>query len=111
MTLPIDTSLVPPDVRVAGPGAVKLYGAALQFEGLLVQQITQQMFDGTQAASGEDADGSDGPGAAGGPYQAMLPGTLADAITAGGGLGLAPELYRTISQRLGMTSATGGEAA
>jgi Rod binding domain-containing protein len=87
MLPPIDTSLVPAGVRNAGPQAVKLYGVALQFEGLLTSQITQQMFDATQ--SGDDS-GSDG-----GPYQSMLPGALSDSITGAGGLGLADELYRS----------------
>jgi len=87
MLPPIDTSLVPPGVRNAGPQAVKLYGVALQFEGLLTSQITQQMFDATQT---DDGSGSDG-----GPYQSMLPGALSDSITGAGGLGLADELYRS----------------
>jgi Rod binding domain-containing protein len=86
MLPPIDTSLIPADVRNAGPQAVKLYGVALQFEGLLTSQITQQMFDATQSTD----DGSDG-----GPYQSMLPGALSDSITGAGGLGLADQLYRS----------------
>ena len=87
MLPPIDTSLIPPGVRNAGPQAVKLYGVAMQFEGLLTSQITQQMFDANQA---DDNDSSDG-----GPYQSMLPGALSDSITGAGGLGLADELYRS----------------
>ncbi|HEX2588853.1 MAG TPA: rod-binding protein [Gaiellales bacterium] len=86
MLPPIDTSLIPANVRNAGPQAVKLYGVALQFEGLLTSQITQQMFDATQSTD----DGSDG-----GPYQSMLPGALSDSITGAGGLGLADQLYRS----------------
>jgi Rod binding domain-containing protein len=86
MMPPIDTSLIPANVRNAGPQAVKLYGVALQFEGLLTSQITQQMFDATQSTD----DGSDG-----GPYQSMVPGALSDSITGAGGLGLADQLYRS----------------
>jgi Rod binding domain-containing protein len=96
MLPPIDTSLMPPEVRKAGPEAVKLYGAALQFEGLLTSQITQQMFDATQdTGGGDDEDDSDGTGSGsdGGPYQSMLPSALADSITQSGGLGLAHQLY------------------
>jgi Rod binding domain-containing protein len=102
MLPPIDTSLIPPDVRKAGPEAVKLYGAALQFESMLVSQISQQMFE---SAKGDGEDGSDG-----GPYQSMLPTALSDAMTAGGGLGLAPELYRTLSIRANLGQQPGGEA-
>jgi Rod binding domain-containing protein len=104
MLPPIDTSAIPPDVRKAGPEAVKVYGAALQFEGMLVQQITEQMFQSTQDDdSGDDDTTGGGAGGIGaGPYQSMLPSTLSDAITQGGGLGLAPELYRSMSMRLGL---------
>ena len=104
MLPPIDTSSIPPDVRKAGPEAVKVYGAALEFEGMLVQQITEQMFQSTQDDSGDEdgTTGGDGGGVGAGPYQSMLPSTLSDAITAGGGLGLAPELYRSMSMRLGL---------
>lgn len=99
MMPPIDTSLIPAGVRNAGPQAVKLYGVALQFEGLLTSQITQQMFDATQSGD----DGSDG-----GPYQSILPGTLSDTITGAGGLGLADELYRSFG---GAYAAAPGEGS
>ena len=108
MLPPIDTSQFPPDVRKAGPEAEKLYGAALQFEGMLVQQITDQMFQSVQddsSDSSSDGSGSDttgGSGVSGGPYQSLLPSTLADAITADGGLGLAHDLYRSMALRLGL---------
>jgi Rod binding domain-containing protein len=111
MLPPIDTSAIPADVRAAGPDAVKVYTAALQFEGMLVQQITEQMFQSTQDDSSSDDDnttGGDAGGIGAGPYQSMLPSTLSDAITQGGGLGLAPELYRSMTLRLGL-SAPGGE--
>ena len=95
MLPPIDITLLPADVRQAGPEAEKLYAAALQFEGMLVQQISTQMF----AAAQSDQEGGSGP------YGAMLPQALADGITAGGGLGLAPELYRSFRQRLGLPEA------
>ena len=88
MLPPIDTSLIPAGVRNAGPQAVKLYGVAVQFEGLLTSQITQQMFDASQADGGDEDGG-------GGPYQSMLPGAHSDSITGAGGLGLADELYRS----------------
>jgi Rod binding domain-containing protein len=118
MLPPIDTSAIPPDVRKAGPEAVKVYSAALQFEGMLVQQITEQMFQSTQDDSSGDDESTTGGGSGrigAGPYQSMLPTTLSDAITQGGGLGLAPELYRSMSLRLGLGAPpaqpdpTGGE--
>jgi Rod binding domain-containing protein len=100
MIQPIDTTSIPADVRSAGPDAVKLYGAALQFENLLVQQLTQQMFDSTPALGDEGDEGSGGSN--GGPYAAMLPTALSDSLTAGGGLGLASSLYQTMSAQLGL---------
>ena len=82
---------------------MKLYGAALQFEGLLTSQLTQQMFDATQdTGGGDNGDDSDGTGSGsdGGPYQSMLPSALADSITQSGGLGLAHQLYLSIRWRL-----------
>ena len=107
MLTPIDTSAIPADVRTAGPEAVKLYGAALQFEGMLVQQLTQQMFQSTQDDS--SGDSSTAPAATTRrrhrrrrPTSRMLPQTLSDAITQGGGLGLADELYRSMAMRYGI---------
>jgi Rod binding domain-containing protein len=107
MLPPIDTSLIPVDVQNAGPAAVKLYGVALQFEGLLTSQITQQMFDASQDPSGDQGQQDAGP------YQSMLPGALSDSLTAAGGLGLAPELYRSFGGTYASspsTPSTGGEA-
>jgi len=88
MMPPIDTSLIPPEVRNAGPEAEKLYNAALQFEGLLTSQIAQQMFDAAKDLGGDENGDPN-------PYQSMLPSALSDSLTAAGGLGLAPELYRS----------------
>jgi Rod binding domain-containing protein len=101
---PIDTTTIPADVRAAGPQAVKLYDAALQFEGLLTQQLTQQMFDSTGADSESSSDSGDDSMVStdGGPYQSMMPQALSDSITAGGGLGLADELYRAMAMRYGI---------
>jgi Rod binding domain-containing protein len=87
---PIDPALIPPGVRNAGPQAVKLYGAALQFESLLTSQITQQMFDASQSLGGDDDQAQQD-----GAYQSMLPGALTDTITQDGGLGLATSLYQS----------------
>ena len=94
MTAPIDTRLVPAAIREQGPQAVELYAAALQFEGVLMAQITEQML----AGEGEGVAG-------GGAYGAMLPQSLADGVTAGGGLGLAGELYRAMATRAGLAAA------
>jgi Rod binding domain-containing protein len=105
MLPPIDTSLFPPEVRNAGPEAEKLYGAALQFEGMLTSQITQQMFDAAKDLGGGDEENGDSN-----PYQSMLPTALSDSITAAGGMGLAKELYRSFGGAF-LSSPPVGDAA
>ena len=119
MLPPIDPTQLPPDVRKAGPEAQKLYGAALQFEGMLVQQITDQMFQSVDDGSSDSSssDGSDDGSSVttgssmGGDYQSMLPGTMADAITQDGGLGLADELYRSMALRFGVDTSPAGSGS
>ena len=40
---PIDQSLIPAGIRAQGPKAVELYDTALNFEGVLDQQLTQSL--------------------------------------------------------------------
>jgi Rod binding domain-containing protein len=69
------------------PGAEKrteAERAALGFERMLLVQLTQQLAKTT----GEDESASAGTQA----YRDLLPGVMADAIVAGGGIGLAAGL-------------------
>jgi hypothetical protein len=79
MPEPIDTTLIPPQVRADGPQGEQLYAAALQFEQLLTRQLAQSLVP-------EDDDL--------GPYAAELPDALAQSVSGAGGLGLALDLYR-----------------
>jgi Rod binding domain-containing protein len=96
---PIDQSLLPADVRNGSKDDKSRYETGLQFERQLVEQLTQQLSDTTQAdqngGSGDDGSG-EGSSAATTSYKQMLPGVLADSIMQAGGLGLA----RTIAQNL-----------
>jgi Rod binding domain-containing protein len=67
----------------------KLHKAALQFEQLLVRQLTQILAD---TAKGDEEDGSSATSF----YADQLPDALATAITDAGGLGLATELERAM---------------
>ena len=87
MLPPIDTNLLPVDVRSAGPEATQLYSAALQFERMLVEQLTSQLSSTVEAA---DTDG-EGAGAQASFVRGMLPGALADGVTSAGGIGLASQ--------------------
>lgn len=89
-TFPLEA--IPADVRAAGPEARKLYETALGFEQLLVRQLAAEL--ARSAQDGEDEDG----GGTSSLYREMLPDALADGISAGGGTGLAGELYRRLSE-------------
>jgi hypothetical protein len=87
---PIDTSLLPPDVRKAGPAAQQLYAGALAFEQQLTEQLAQSLADSAQSAGGSDDE--DSGDATTSMYKQMLP---------AGGLGLARVLYDQLRQRAG----------
>jgi Rod binding domain-containing protein len=105
---PISQSLVPANVRAEGSKAVNLYETALNFEGMLDQQLTQSLTSTLDpSSSGDDSDdGSDdsssSPDAATSLMLQMLPQELSQALVSDGGLGLAPQLY----QALGGTTAS-----
>jgi Rod binding domain-containing protein len=88
---PIDSSVLPADVRAGSPADQQRYKTALAFERELVSQLTQQMAD--TAKGGESQDGGSAAQTA---YRQQLPGVLADSIMSAGGLGLA----RTVAQAM-----------
>jgi Rod binding domain-containing protein len=96
---PIDTSLLPPDVRKAGPAAQQLYAGALAFEQQLTEQLAQSLADAAQAAGGSDDE--DSGDATTSMYKQMLPDAMSQGVTAAGGLGLARVLYEQLRQRAG----------
>jgi Rod binding domain-containing protein len=93
---------IPADVRAAGKDAETTYRAALGFERQLLEQLTKSMAKDMTGGTGDsdDESGESGASAATSAYNDMLPGTLADAVTNAGGLGLAHDLF------LSMRSAT-----
>jgi len=98
VTTPIDSSLIPAQVRADGPKARQLYETALQFEQVLTQQLAQGLTDATQTDGSGDDSGDDTSGGGGGDgalsmYQQQLPDALAQSISGAGGLGLAQSLY------------------
>jgi Rod binding domain-containing protein len=80
-------SVLPAEVRSGGKEAKQAYGAALGFERMLVQQLTKSLTDSAALGGGEQGSGS--PTA----YREMISDGIADAITQGGGIGLAKNLY------------------
>ena len=87
----ISGAAIPADVRAAGTEAEQTYKAALGFERMLLSQLTKSMFSSAQGE--EDGEGESAATAA---YKDMMPGTLADAVTGAGGIGLAEDLYKTM---------------
>ena len=90
----ISPAAIPADVKAAGAEAQEQYKAALGFEHSLLQQLTKTMFK--SAEGGEGGEESEGESAATSAYKDMMPGTLADAVTNAGGIGLAEDLYKTM---------------
>jgi hypothetical protein len=79
---PVDQATLPADIRSAPAARRQAYEAGLQFERVLVQQLTQEL-EQTAQPQGEDAD------PAGGAYAQLLPDALTDGVMSAGGLGLA----------------------
>ena len=75
----------------AGVGKTPEEKAALGFERMLLVQLTEQL---AKSAQPED----DGAGAATNAYKSMLPGALADAMVAAGGVGLAASMVKGIGK-------------
>ena len=84
-TLPIDTALLPADVRAEGPRARELYAAVLGFERMLAREL------GRSLASA--FEGEEGAGGGGEMYRQMLPDALADGLAAGASPSPPPALY------------------
>lgn len=81
---PVDQASLPAAIRSAPKERQDEYKQALAFERVLVGQMTESMMKTTGAS--EDAP------AAVKAMKDQLPGMLADALTAGGGLGLAQQM-------------------
>lgn len=109
-------TVLPPDVRAAGAKGEQLYKAALGFEQLLTQELTDQLaqtMQGTDDADSSDSssdDGSDDPstqsifsmGGSSPVVSQMLPQALSDGITQAGGLGIAHQLYLMLAKTSGL---------
>jgi Rod binding domain-containing protein len=83
---------MPADVRKTGADGEETYRAALGFERQMLQELTKTMAKDLTGTGASDDSGGEGD-AATSAYGDMLPGTLADALTGAGGLGLAHDLW------------------
>jgi hypothetical protein len=112
----IDPANEPASVRNGDQKAKNAYATGAAFENVLVNELAQQLtatvpgLDGSDdglggtTGSGDGSDGSTGGvGGSGGlgAYASLLPQTLANGITAGGGTGVAMEIAKSIDPALG----------
>ncbi len=93
VSLGTTAATLPADVRAAGTEGQQAYRVALNFERTLLEQLTKTMAKDLAGGGDVDGDGESDGSAATSAYSDMLPGTLADAVTGAGGLGLAHDLF------------------
>jgi hypothetical protein len=115
-------TVLPPDVRAAGKKGEQLYQAALGFEQLLTQSLTDELAKTMQGSDGTSDSGDSGDDGSSDPSTQsifpsdssqssmlgmLLPQTLSDSITQAGGLGVAHQLYLMLAQHDGISTFTG----
>ena len=79
-------SALPPEVREGSAEDRKAYRAALGFEQVLLTQLLKEV-EGLGVPEGTPA-----------AYAELAPETFADALVAGGGIGLARDLYASMKE-------------
>jgi hypothetical protein len=79
----VPSTALPREVREGGADERRTYAAALGFERLLLGELTKALAGGS------------------GPQAGMIGDTLADAVAAGGGTGLALDLHRGMRAEAG----------
>jgi len=103
----VPETALPADVRNGSEKDKQTYQAALGFERELLSQLTQAMVNTTDSSDDSSSDDSssdstDSTDSGSDPaiqaYNQMLPDQLADALIAGGGTGLAANLYQALRQ-------------
>jgi Rod binding domain-containing protein len=112
----IDPANEPASVRNGDQKAKNAYATGVAFENVLVSELAQQMaatvpgldgsddgLGGTTDSTGGSAGSTGGVGGSGGlgAYASLLPQTLANSISAGGGTGIAMEVAKSIDPALG----------
>jgi Rod binding domain-containing protein len=109
----IDPANEPASVRNGDQKAKNAYATGVAFENVLVSELAQQMaatvpgldgsddgLGGTTDSTGGSTGGVGGSGGLG-AYASLLPQTLANSISAGGGTGIAMEIAKSIDPALG----------
>jgi Rod binding domain-containing protein len=119
---PIDPTFEPASVRNGSPATQKAYTSALNFESMLVQQLSQSLTEsGGLGGEGEGESGAEGGGggeggSSGNPVNtqlsSLLPQTLTNSVMSHGGLGMAQQLMGSLlPETSSKVSPTGGVKA
>jgi hypothetical protein len=112
---------VPASVRDGSPGARRAYETALDFEKLLVGQLSEALIKGSALGGegetiGEESGAAGASGQAGaGLLSALVPTALTESLTGQGGLGLAGQLLGALDPAAttdpqSISAITGGSA-
>jgi len=95
---PIDTAFEPASVRNGSPAVQKAYASALDFESMLVGQLSRSLAEtsglGGEGMSEEGEGGGSDP--AGTQLSSLLPQTLSEGVMSHGGLGLAQQMMGSL---------------
>jgi Rod binding domain-containing protein len=114
---PIDPTFEPASVRNGSPATQKAYTSALNFESMLVQQLSQSLTEsGGLGGEGESEGEGGGEGGGGNPVNtqlsSLLPQTLTNSVMSHGGLGMAQQLMGSLlAETSSKISPTGGVKA
>jgi Rod binding domain-containing protein len=105
---PIDSALLPADIRNGDATAKQAYQEALGFEDILMQQLTQQMADTVTSPGGDSSDSSDsssggilGSDPSTSAFASLIPTALTQSIMSGGGVGVADRLAHALDPQIG----------
>jgi hypothetical protein len=115
---PIDTAFEPASVRNGSPAVQKAYASALDFESMLVHQLSQSLSETSGLggeggiggeAEAEGAGGGEGAGSGSDPastrLSSLLPQTLTEGVMSHGGLGLAQQMMGSLAPAASAASA------
>jgi Rod binding domain-containing protein len=107
----VNQALEPASVRNGSPAVQKAYTSAVDFEEMLVQQLSQSLTQGTGLGGSEEgseeglegapeggsgAASGQGGGAANSQLAALLPQALTEGVMSQGGLGMAQQLMGSL---------------
>ncbi len=105
---PINSALMPAEIRNGDAHAKQAYQEALGFEEMLMQQLTQQMANTVTSPGGDSSDSGDS--SSGGilgsdpntnAFAGLIPIALTQSVMSGGGVGVADRLAHAIDPAIG----------